>query len=62
MTTAAQIVSPGSGVTLVQDWTANLLSVKVQGLAAGTGYAFGVAVRDSAGLVTAYPPVTVTTP
>lgn len=50
-----------SGSDLVMDWTAAATSQSVTGLSSGTTYQFAVLVKNSAGKISLYSPVSVTT-
>lgn len=59
--TIAEVDAAAGGVTVVDDYTTNLLTRNVTGLSATTAYFFAVVVRDAAGNKTIYTPATVTT-
>ena len=59
--TIAKVDAAAGGVTVVDDYTTNLLTRNVTGLTATTAYFFAVVVRDAAGNKTIYTPATVTT-
>jgi hypothetical protein len=59
--TIAEVDAAGGGVTVVDDYTANLTSRNVTGLTATTTYFFAVVVRDAAGNKTIYTPANTTT-
>jgi hypothetical protein len=54
--TVTEVDAAGAGVTVVDDYTANLTSRNATGLAATTTYFFAVVVRDAAGNKAIYTP------
>ncbi len=59
--TIAEVDAAAGGVTVIDDYTTNLLTRNATGLTATTAYFFAVVVRDAAGNKTIYTPATVTT-